>query len=466
MPKFDPRTLYDIVPRQIIIEDFHKYAEEFVVRPPYQRKSVWSARKRRDLLDSLFRRYYVPRIVLREVRLQDDRTVLEVIDGQQRINTVQDFFCDRLRLPKSIADLHPDLPGKHYSELPSDIRRFVDRLKYDADIVKGIDDPDNPLHQEVATTIFWRLQQGESLSYMETAHSKLSSLVRNFVVKYADDQRFDYQTYAPIQGNPDKHPFFTLLGRKNDRMQHLALLVRFLIIEKADAIVDVKNSDVVSFIEDTQQENGIGNFALERKPYAKRVLHNLSQFYDAFKDDPAVQEGDQIPELSTEYFIISIYLLLRHLIRYYVFDTAEQQLFREFTYTYFQRWRRRKQTDTDVLLFSNSRQQSAGETQTRDFLIRQEFFEFVRKKGHDMLTKDKRRAFSEIERIAIYRRDEGLCQQCLAEGKSELEARISWSEYQADHVIPHAKGGATDITNAQVLCRYHNQQKGARLPAS
>ena len=55
MAKFDPRTLYDIVPDQIVSEDFHKYAEEFVVRPPYQRKSVWSARKQQDLLDSLFR---------------------------------------------------------------------------------------------------------------------------------------------------------------------------------------------------------------------------------------------------------------------------------------------------------------------------------------------------------------------------------------------------------------------------
>ena len=79
MAKFDPKTQYTIVPNNINIEDFHKYAEEFVVRPPYQRKTVWSRKKQQALLDSLFRRYYVPRIVLREVRLNDDRTVSEVI---------------------------------------------------------------------------------------------------------------------------------------------------------------------------------------------------------------------------------------------------------------------------------------------------------------------------------------------------------------------------------------------------
>ncbi len=38
MPKCDPKTAYDILSDNINIEDFHEYAEEFVVRPPYQRK--------------------------------------------------------------------------------------------------------------------------------------------------------------------------------------------------------------------------------------------------------------------------------------------------------------------------------------------------------------------------------------------------------------------------------------------
>jgi hypothetical protein len=82
--------------------------------------------------------------------------------------------------------------------------------------------------------------------------------------------------------------------------------------------------------------------------------------------------------------------------------------------------------------------------------------------SHEMLTKDERRAFNEAERIAIYRRDNGLCQMCVAEEKPEKECRVPWSEYDADHVIPHSKGGKTEIENAQVLCRYHNQQKGAK----
>ena len=245
-------------------------------------------------------------------------------------------------------------------------------------------------------------------------------------------------------------------------MQHLALLVRFLLIERKNKIVDIRNEDVVEYIVSEKQQNGIGNYDLEKEAYAKRVLQNLNLFYEVFKDDPTVQDGSPIPELRIEYFIISVYLLLRHLRTYYVFDKTEKRLFHDFVVSFHERWRSQRQTDTDILLFSNSRQQSTSETELRDRIIRQAFFEFIDQHRHKMLTKDQRRIFNEAERIAIYRRDDGLCQQCLAENKTEKEALVPWTKYQADHVIPHSKGGVTDMSNAQVLCGYHNQQKGAR----
>lgn len=461
MPMFSPRTRYDIIQRDIPIRDFHDYTEEFVIRPPYQRKNVWSRSKQQALLDSLFRRYYVPRIVIREVRLDSDRTIYEVIDGQQRINTAQRFLADELRLPRSLQDVDPSLPNGRYSELPVQIRRFVDRdLLYNADVVRGIGDPGNPDHQRIATEIFWRLQQGESLNYMEVAHSRLSSLVRNFVVKYADDQRFNYAQYRPIEGNADKHAFFRVIDRNNNRMQHLALLTRLLILEENGGPTDIRDVHVTEYVGEYQRPDGIGNFAMEDMPHARCVLQHLRAFYEVFKDDPMVRNGGGMREFRTEYFIISMYLLLRHLRTYYVFHDAERKLFHQFAIDFHQRWRgNRRETDTDIFIFSDNRQQSGSEIQVRDRVIRQAFFEYVAEKGHEMLTKDERRAFSEAQRIQIYRRDNGLCQMCLEEGKPEREALVPWTEYQADHVIPHSRGGQTVVENAQVLCRYHNQQK-------
>ena len=461
---FNPSTEYDILPKSIAIKDFHDYQDEYVVRPPYQRKTVWSKKKQQALMDSLFRRYYIPKIVLRQVRLTEDTTVSEVIDGQQRIVTVQRFFADELPLPDSLANVHDSLPGAKYSELASEIRRFIDKeLSYDADVVKNIDDARNVEHQRVATEIFWRLQQGESLNYMEQAHSRISSLARNFVVKYSDDIGFDYDGYMPLDLNPHKHRFFSVIERSNDRMQHLALMTRFLILEENDGPTEIRDNAVLVYIGRYERQDGIGSFRLEEEPFAKHVLSNLEALYQVFKDDPMVEDNGGMKEFRIEYFIISIYLLLRHLRKHYVFAESEQQLFHDFVIDFHSRWRGKHDNDNDVLVFADSRQQDANNITIRDRVIRQCFFQFCSGNGHQMLTKDERRAFSEAQRISIYRRDNGLCQQCLAEGKPEKEAQVPWSEYDADHVIPHSRGGGTIEENAQVLCRYHNQQKSNRL---
>lgn len=87
----------------------------------------------------------------------------------------------------------------------------------------------------------------------------------------------------------------------------------------------------------------------------------------------------------------------------------------------------------------------------------------MQKESEEFILKDENRAFNEGQRIAIYRRDKGLCQECLREGKNEKESRVSWDNYQADHIFPHSKGGATIIENGQVLCTHHNQKKSDKV---
>jgi hypothetical protein len=57
--------------------------------------------------------------------------------------------------------------------------------------------------------------------------------------------------------------------------------------------------------------------------------------------------------------------------------------------------------------------------------MRQIFFEYLKKNGIEIIEKDEQRAFTELERIIIYRKGKGMCQECLREGKPEKEARVS-----------------------------------------
>ena len=462
---FDPPTSYDVIPSYIKLEDFHKYPEDYVVRPPYQRKSVWSHNKKQALLDSLFRRYYVPKIVLREIKLAENEKKLEVIDGQQRISVAREFYENELTLPQSLRDLNHQLPGKRYSDLSVEIRQFVDKtLQYDVDTVKGIDDPHKPEHQQTAAEIFWRLQQGESLNYMEVAHARLSSLPRNFVVKYADDISFDYEKYEPIENNQHRHEFFQVIARPNDRMQHLALLTRLLMLEEQDGPTDIRNASVSQFIDKGHDQYGIGNYSYEGTAQARAVLQNMNSFFDVFRND--VVDGRGIPELREEYVIVSIFQLLRHLRRFYVFKGDEQKIFRDFTIWFDARRRNGKEDDSDIQAFTSNRQQGRNEIMVRDRIIRQIFFSYIQEEGVSFLSKDQKRSFNESERIAIYRAADGVCQECRRQGLSDDESRVPWSEYEVDHVLPHSKGGATSKENAQVLCRAHNRTKGATVMAA
>ncbi|WP_261566865.1 TerD family protein [Frankia gtarii] len=62
------------------------------------------------------------------------------------------------------------------------------------------------------------------------------------------------------------------------------------------------------------------------------------------------------------------------------------------------------------------------------------------------------RAVPQAVKAEVWQRDGGACVQCRA------------TEYlEFDHIIPHSRGGATSVTNLQLLCRRCNQEKGARI---
>ena len=290
---FDPSRDYEIIPDKTRLKDFFDYSDGYVTRPPYQRKTVWSTKKQQSLLDSIVRGYYVPKLVLRKVRLNENRSIKEVVDGQQRIRTVQLFYENKLKLPSSLEDIHPDIPNKAYSKLPVEVRQYIDQQNFDVDVISSIEDARNPDHQRLATEIFWRLQQGESLTQMEIAHARLSSLGRNFVAKYADDIAFDFDGYQPLDTNPSKHRFFQILNRPNDRMQHLALLARMVLLSK-NGVVDLKDGEIVGWIEDTVKKDGIGNQEFENEKEAKEALEILNFIVSLFSDDPMIKEGGKV----------------------------------------------------------------------------------------------------------------------------------------------------------------------------
>ena len=449
---------YSKEPQTFSLKDFHEKRHIFVKRPPYQRKNCWPTYKKEALIDSFFRRHYVPDIVLREVHTPDHKMRYEVVDGQQRINAIQEFFDNKFKLPKSLADITKEA-RKYYRDLSPEVKEHIERQTLNATVLGALTNPHKKDNQRLVAEVFWRLQQGESLSYIEVEHSKLYSAARNFITKYADDLSFDYDRYASRDHNPMRHGFFKIISLDNVRLQHLALLARFLMLEFAEGPTDLGLTYLAKFIDRWSDKDLI---EFEKLPEAKRCLKTLDVLYDIFKEDPAVGNGSGVPELNREYILLSIYLLARRLVHgNWNFGQEHYRKFREFIHKFYQRWQAENDDDSEMLLFRDQRQQNKKAVEIRDQLITKWFFEHC----PELDQLDPQRNFTYRERVAIYRKNRGLCQACLAEGRSEEEAVVPWNRFEADHVLPHSRGGRTTIKNGQVLCAYHNRMLGGKKKA-
>lgn len=445
------------------ISKFHSDSEYFVKRPPYQRKTVWDTGKKKELIDSFVRQLYVPPVVIRQVVLDGNDLRLEVVDGQQRITAIQEFFEDEFELPDSpeLRELNPEheIAGKRYSELSEDVQEYIDsQCSLKVIKLRGIDDPDDKRHQELATKVFWRLQQGEHLTNIEKNHSKTYSPVRNFIVQTADDISFDRENYESRDDNPNRHEFFTLLARNNDRLQQLSLLARFILIEIDKGPTKVTGKEVTKLF-DCKREGFTVHEDLEefkQRDEVQRIQRMLDLLTELYRNTDLKNGNGEIEFLNKEYFILSLYSLIREL-EYgdYNFGRDNYDEVRDFTEEWFKRFEVEDTDDSEMLQFKEARQQNRGAVNKRHYILENAFWETE----PDIQETDSQRAFSRAQRIKLFIGSDRICEMCVEEGKTQEEAKVSWSNWDADHIEEHSQGGQTVLENARVLCPHHNRSR-------
>jgi hypothetical protein len=91
------------------------------VRPFYQRRLRWDAERQSRLIESFLINIPIPPLFVYEVK----PNVYEVMDGQQRISAIKDFYSNELTLTGLTR--WPELNGRKYAKLPERIRSGIDR---------------------------------------------------------------------------------------------------------------------------------------------------------------------------------------------------------------------------------------------------------------------------------------------------------------------------------------------------
>ncbi len=148
------------------IDKIYKRRDRYEI-PDWQREEVWDQSKKQQLIDSILRGWKLPKFYFRKVA--DDE--YEVVDGQQRLQAIYDFFDNDLRLNAESQKL---FGGPTYRDLTVKFSDSFDDFEIEYDEIEEAE-------EEELKLFFQRLQQGLPLTSSErlnSVHSKLRDFCR------------------------------------------------------------------------------------------------------------------------------------------------------------------------------------------------------------------------------------------------------------------------------------------------
>lgn len=156
--------------------------EDMDLQPDFQRGEIWTKQKKQKLIDSILRGWKIPPI---HVIHNHDTAVDEVLDGQQRLVTIRDFFNNEISID---GNIQPEdarmkgLDGLYYKDLPKDMQR---RLRQYSIVVIRLTEY-NP---EEPAELFYRLNQPMSLTSAEQRNAYIGvtrDQIRELTNKFMD----------------------------------------------------------------------------------------------------------------------------------------------------------------------------------------------------------------------------------------------------------------------------------------
>ncbi|MDR3299160.1 MAG: DUF262 domain-containing protein [Candidatus Accumulibacter sp.] len=149
----------------------------FVLDPDFQRGFVWDEKKQSRLIESILMRIPLPVFYVAE----DADGRLIVVDGRQRLATLQHFFKGELRL--SLKD-RAELNGKKFDDLEDRLKNRVE----DCQLLFYIIDHDVP--ERARLDIFERVNGGEKLTRQQMRNAIYNGEGTQFLKNEAESDLF------------------------------------------------------------------------------------------------------------------------------------------------------------------------------------------------------------------------------------------------------------------------------------
>ena len=124
------------------------------LRPFYQRRPRWSVEKQSLLIESFIMNIPVPPVFLYEKEYNS----YEVMDGQQRITALREFYAGKFELTGLTQ--WPEINGRSYQTLPEKIQAGLDRRSITSIVLLKESTTDEDEASSLRETVFERLNTG------------------------------------------------------------------------------------------------------------------------------------------------------------------------------------------------------------------------------------------------------------------------------------------------------------------
>ncbi|MEH2557631.1 hypothetical protein V1286_005160 [Bradyrhizobium algeriense] len=200
------------------------------LRPFYQRRPRWDAKKQSLLIESFIMNIPVPPIFLYEKEFNS----YEVMDGQQRVTALKEFYDNNLKLTG--LEMWPELNGRLYRNLPDKLQAGIDRRSITSIVLLKESTADEDEALFLRETVFERLNTGGvALERQEIRNALYRTDFNDLLLQLSRLDAFRKAWGLPRYVPDEIEKNSTLLSSSfYSKMGDLELVLRFFALRHAD----------------------------------------------------------------------------------------------------------------------------------------------------------------------------------------------------------------------------------------
>lgn len=406
------------------------------LEPGFQRRSVWTPTDRRRLIQSIVSDYPLPNIFLYR-RSSRGKTVYDVIDGKQRLETILMFMgIKKFRNDRFEVRLDLDADGLCWWDWAA-VRKYAREVRHRLECFQlQTVEVSGELGEIV--DLFVRINStGKRLTSGEKRHARFyeSRFLKEAETLVRRHERYLLNQRILSRGQLDRMKGTELFSELLMSLHQGSPINKKTALDRAIGNDSVNGNTLGRLVREfTQTLNLIKRMFPDLKPTRFR---NTVEFYSLFMLVWEMQQHKLV--LGERRRNRMAFELLRKL------STGVDGLRDQF--------RQAKATKprppySDYLLTVQGDTDSAATRQRRAKVLRGLLAPIFEKK-------DSKRTFSPEQRRILWNTDANRkCASC--------HRNLTWDDFTVDHVVSHVKGGKTRLDNAQLMCRSCNSRKGGR----